>query len=102
MTVLIIVGFVLGVATGSRFRVIALVPVIALMMAIMVLLGTAQGAMVWWFVAAAPVAVQLGYLCGGILRLVVNAKRRPESNADGPLAQPEKLVRSLAKSLSRM
>jgi hypothetical protein len=81
MTVLIIVGFLLGVATASRFRAITIVPVMVLMTASIVLFGTARGATVWWFVATAAVFVQLGYLGGGILRLAVNAKRLRESNA---------------------
>jgi hypothetical protein len=80
MTVLIIVGVLLGVATATRLRAITVVPVMALMMATIVLFGTARGEAVWWLAATAAVSVQLGYFGGAILRSAVHAKRRRESN----------------------
>jgi uncharacterized membrane protein YdjX (TVP38/TMEM64 family) len=79
MTVLIIVGILLGVATASRFRAITVVPVMALMTATIVLFGTALGEMVWWLAATAA-SVQLGYFGGGILRFAVHAKRLREGD----------------------
>jgi uncharacterized membrane protein YdjX (TVP38/TMEM64 family) len=80
MTVLIIVGVLPGVATASRLRAIAVVPVMALMMATIVLFETARGEMVWWLAATAGMSIQLGYFAGAILRSAIHAKRERESN----------------------
>jgi uncharacterized membrane protein YdjX (TVP38/TMEM64 family) len=80
MTALIIVGVLLGVATASRLRAITVVPVMALMMATIVLFGTARGETVWWLAATAAMSVRLGYFGGTILRSAIRAKRVRESN----------------------
>jgi hypothetical protein len=77
MTLLIIVGILVGAITVSRFRVIAVVPLTAFMLGIVFLVGILHGDTAWWMAAVTAASVQWGYLGGSVWRLAVSAKRSP-------------------------
>jgi hypothetical protein len=77
--ILIILSIILGAGLGLRLRYPLLVPLLAAGMAIVVLIGFAQGQEAWWFVVAAilvATGLQFGYLAGA-LALVVAPPERP-------------------------
>jgi hypothetical protein len=64
---LAIIGTVAGIALGLRFKVLVLVPAIALAVIFALIVGIARGYSFWSIVLAIVIvgpAIQLGYLAG--------------------------------------
>lgn len=77
--ILTILSIILGAGLGLRLTYPLLVPVVTSAMAIVALIGFAQGQDTWWFVVAAilvATGLQFGYLAGA-LALVVAPPERP-------------------------
>ena len=78
MFALAIVGSLVGAVLGLRFRIIILWPVIAIGLIAITGLDVARGtplAALALEAAIATTAIQVGYLCGAALRLVLAANR---------------------------
>jgi hypothetical protein len=77
--ILTILSILLGTGLGLRLTYPLLVPVVTTAMAIVTLIGFAQGQETWWFVVAGilvATGLQFGYLAGA-LALVVAPPERP-------------------------
>src|SRR6266849_7948064 len=72
MLVLTIISFLIGVILGLRFKVIVLVPAFGLALALIAVSGIVMEEGVWRPVSTTVAVVtflQLGYICGSILRI---------------------------------
>ena len=77
--ILTILSIILGAGLGLRLTYPLLVPVVTAAMAIVTLIGFAQGQETWWFVVGAIVVatgLQFGYLAGALALLLSDAARR--------------------------
>jgi hypothetical protein len=78
MTMLMVIGCLVGAALGQRFKVLVLVPVICVALAVVVVDGIARGAGVWRLalaMIAIATSIQLCYILGNIARLVLGSAR---------------------------
>jgi hypothetical protein len=76
MFILAMISFLVGAVLGLRFKVFILVPAIGLALAVAAVTGIGVGDGVWRLVGTMVVAatlLQLGYVGGSILRLVICA-----------------------------
>jgi hypothetical protein len=72
MLVLTIISFLIGVILGLRFKVIVLIPAFGLALALIAVSGIVMEEGVWRPVSttvAVAAFLQLGYICGSILRI---------------------------------
>lgn len=79
MIILTILSIVLGAGLGLRLTYPLLVPVVTAAMAIVTLIGFAQGQETWWFVVGAIVVatgLQFGYLAGALALVVAPPEPR--------------------------
>ena len=88
-----IMSFLLGATLAQRFKVVVLLPAMAI---VMILAAAAQGGPlqgVWWFVktaAAAAVCLQSGFFAGMVARHFLSAE------ASSPLSRAETSTRHAA------
>jgi len=72
MLILAIISLLIGVILGLRFKMIVLVPAFGLALALVAVRGIVMGEGVWRPVGttvAVATFLQLGYICGSILRI---------------------------------
>ena len=86
---LAIIGVVIGIALGLRYKVFVLVPAVLFAMILAIAIGVARADSVWSIVLATVVvvtAVQLGYLAGVVMRAIIAAIFPPRkgSRNSGP------------------
>jgi hypothetical protein len=77
--ILTILSIILGTGLGLRLTYPLLVPLVTTGMAIVTLIGFAQGQEAWWFAVAAIVAatgLQFGYLAGALALVVFPSQRQ--------------------------
>jgi hypothetical protein len=77
--ILTILSIILGAGLGLRLTYPLLVPVVTAAMAIVTLIGFAQGQETWWFVVGAIVVatgLQFGYLAGALALVVAPPEPR--------------------------
>jgi len=78
--ILTLMGALAGAVLGLRFKVLVLVPVICVALAIVLVNGIARSDGVWWLaftMIMIATALQLGYVLGIVVRVVINAARAP-------------------------
>lgn len=78
MLLLALISILVGAVLGLRFRVLILVPVIAVTWLLLLIIGTETGASTWSLIGAMVViaaAAQIGFLCGTATRLVLASAR---------------------------
>ena len=78
MTILAILSFLLGAVLGHRFKVLVLVPAVAVGAAVAIAVGNAQAEGVWLIgltVTLVSVCLQIGYLCGTVMVSLAVASR---------------------------
>ena len=72
MTILMVIGILVGGVLGLRFSVIALGPVLCVGLAIVIVEGIVRGDRLWligFAIVTVAVAAQMGYFFGSVLRL---------------------------------
>jgi hypothetical protein len=80
MTLVGLLGVLIGAVFGLRFKVFVLVPLICGASAFVVIGGIARGDAPWRLALAViviVVALQMGYFLGNVIRLVTGAARAP-------------------------
>ncbi len=78
---LIIAGLVSGAILGARFRILVLAAAIPVGCVAAGIAGAAVGATVWIAVVVAAASIQIGFLCGALLRQSA-PRTRPEQDMD--------------------
>ena len=81
MTLVGLLGVLVGAVFGLRFKVFVLVPVICGASALVVIGGIARGDALWRLALTMIVivlALQTGYFLGNVIRLVTGAARAPD------------------------
>jgi hypothetical protein len=71
---LAVISVLAGIALGLRYRVVILVPAVALIVIFAIVIGVARGDDFWSItlaIVAAGTAVQVGYLVGITIRAIV-------------------------------
>jgi predicted Na+-dependent transporter len=79
-----LISLLIGMVLGQRFKVLALVPAMAVVVLIAVGAGVARGAGVWptiLMVVVAMATVQIGYLAGIAIRSLLAAGRASKLHA---------------------
>jgi hypothetical protein len=77
---LAIIGVVVGIVLGLRYKILVLVPAVLLAMIFAIIIGIGRADSFWWIVlttVALVVAVQLGYLAGIAIHAVIASIRPP-------------------------
>ena len=96
MIALSMFSFLFGAVLGQRFKVLVLMPAMAIVLMFAVGAGVTQAQTVWWIVlmaAAATTCLQFGYFFGiGIRHFLVAAQSRESS----PLTSAETSARHAA------
>ena len=85
-----VVSLLVGLLLGWRFRVLALIPAMAIALIFVIAAGGARGDPGWWIVAttaAAVTSLQIGYFAGLWLRHIPTAARS-SSSAPRSFARP--------------
>jgi hypothetical protein len=83
---LAIVGVVVGIVLGLRYKVLILVPAFLLAMVFTIIVGIARADSFWSIVlttVAVVTAVQLGYLAGIVIRAAIAAIRPRKDDGGG-------------------
>jgi hypothetical protein len=89
MMTLTMVSLLVGMVLGQRFKVLVLMPTIAMALVLAIGAGVARADAVWWIVlmaAATATSLQIGYLIGiGIRHILVatRASRSPATSLTG-------------------
>ena len=89
MMTLATVSLLVGMVLGQRFKVLVLMPTIAIALVLAVGAGVARADTVWWIVlmaATTAISLQIGYLIGiGIRHVLVAARggRSPATSLTG-------------------
>jgi hypothetical protein len=94
MLVLTIISLLIGVILGLRFKVIVLVPAFGLALALIALSGIVMEEGVWRPVSttvAVATFLQLGYICGSILRIAFYRTRVADHGRASMPPQPRHL-----------
>jgi hypothetical protein len=82
MTILMVVGILVGGVLGLRFSVIALGPVLCVGLVIVIVEGIVRGDRLWqigFAIAMVAVAAQMGYFFGSFWRLADGKRSIPTS-----------------------
>ena len=80
---LAIIGAVVGIVLGLRYKILILVPALMFAMTLAIIVGVASADNFWSVVlttVAVVIAVQLGYLAGIVIRAVIAAIRPPRKD----------------------
>jgi hypothetical protein len=83
---LAIIGVVVGIVLGQRYKILILVPAVLFAMIFAIIVGAARADSFWSIVlttVALVVAVQLGYLAGIAIHAVIAAIRPPRKEDGG-------------------
>jgi hypothetical protein len=84
MMTLAMVSLLVGIVLGQRFKVLVLMPTIAIALVLAIGAGVAHADPVWWIVllgTAAATSLQVGYLIGAGIHYVLVAARASRSPA---------------------
>jgi hypothetical protein len=82
---LAIIGVVVGIVLGLRYKILILVPAVLFAMTIAIIIGVARADSFWAIVLTTVVLViviQLGYLAGIAIRAIIAAIRPPRKDGD--------------------
>jgi hypothetical protein len=89
MLILSLICLLVGAVLGGRFKVVALIPAMALVFTASA--GFAHGGTFWQILGAVFVAttsLQIGYLAGAVIRLLLAASRASRIRAKSDTALP--------------
>jgi len=92
------ISLLVGAALGQRFKVMVLMPVIAIVLVLVVATGVSLGQTTWVIVlmaAAAATCLQIGYFVGIAIHHVVSTAAL--SHSSSPLASPKATARHAAR-----
>jgi hypothetical protein len=98
MCMLLLICLLVGAVLGQRFKVIALIPALAL--AITATAGITHGGTFWQILGAAFAAttsLQIGYLAGAVIRLLMAASRASRKRAKSHTALPSRSMLQIGK-----
>jgi hypothetical protein len=97
MITLSMISLLVGAALGQRFKVMVLVPVIAIVLVLVVATGVSLAQTAWAIVLMAVTAatcLQIGYFVGIAIHHVMSAA---SSQSSSPLASPKTTARHAAR-----